>query len=108
MKIPFSDISWNIPSIPVLAALAFYDILGLFQLRLLGIVSLVDHGAHLGGMVTGALGAGCMKWQMGHWATKAEQMKQEQGAVGGNVASWRQTSEREHQREEEEEESDVD
>lgn len=104
MKVPFSDTSWNIPSIPVLAALALYEILGLFQLRLLGMVSLVDHGAHLGGIVTGAFGAGFVKWQMSHWEKKAEQMKQEQG-FGGIIASRRQ---KRTERELEGEESDVD
>ena len=86
MVIPFTDFDWKIPSIPILAILAVYETLGLFRVGALS-ASLIDHGAHLGGMVTGIAGAGLIKWQVAQLSAKAEGMRQEKGAFGGN-APW--------------------
>ncbi|KAF2094833.1 rhomboid-domain-containing protein [Rhizodiscina lignyota] len=87
MWIPFTNWDWGIPSIPVLVILALYEAFGLFRLSSR---TSVDHGAHIGGMVTGIVGAQLIRWQVAHRATKAEEMRQEKGAFGGN-APWRQS-----------------
>lgn len=87
LHIPFVDLDFRDWSIPILVIIAAFEIFGLSRR-----IGNSDHGAHVGGLIAGVVCAKLLKWQVSERTKKAEQMRREQGAFGGN-ASWREGAE---------------